>query len=97
MDKIFVFTMPVMCFICDKLLKNQSNLNRHSKNVHNITNTAISHDKSVFNYKCLEELCNHSFRYNLNLIKHLKSKHRFKIEDEEIKTFANLEGTYILK
>lgn len=84
-----------MCFICDNIFTSQSNLNRHSKNVHNITNIAISYNKSVFNYKCLEELCNHSFRYNLDLIKHLKSKHSFKIEDEEIKTFANLEGIYL--
>ncbi|KAJ8921273.1 hypothetical protein NQ315_013745 [Exocentrus adspersus] len=83
--------MPVYCNICEKIFTTRCHLNRHLRNVHHVTPKPTSYDKSVHSFKCLEESCNNSFRYNSDLIKHLKNDHSFNIEDPEIKIFVNEE------
>lgn len=83
--------MKVSCGKCLKEFNFRSNLNKHSRKVHNVIDTSVEYDISVCSYKCLETGCNISFKNNSSLIKHLTALHDFKIENE-LKHFDNIQG-----
>lgn len=83
--------MGVICLVCSKGFSNQSNLNKHTKKVHNLKPKTVCYDQLKFMYKCLEKNCNCSFRYNVGLKNHLSEVHNKRIESEEME-FSNKEG-----
>jgi uncharacterized Zn-finger protein len=86
--------MSVLCNKCNIEYSNQSNLNRHIRNVHKIQTNPASHDKSVWSYKCLENGCNNSFQQNKGLIAHLKETHNLKFDCDEI-VVKDMNGMYL--
>lgn len=85
--------MTVMCQVCDKFFSKQSNLNRHRKEVHGLEAiNSVSYDNLVWNYKCLETNCNHSYQRSEGLIQHLQQVHNILFEEIEEIVFSNKSG-----
>jgi uncharacterized Zn-finger protein len=76
--------MPVLCNKCNIEYSNQSNLNRHIRNVHKIQTNPVSYDKSVWSFNCLENGYSNSFQQSKGLIAHLRETHNLKFECNEI-------------
>lgn len=77
--------MPIFCFHCEKLFSNQSNLNRHTREVHHDKNQelTIQYPLEVYLFKCLEG-CQVSFRFNKDLRNHLRIKHNLEFDSEKL-------------
>lgn len=77
--------MPIFCNYCEKLFSTQSNLNRHTKEVHPDKNQelTITYPHEVYLFKCLEG-CQMSFRFNKDLRNHLSIKHNMEIDYEKL-------------
>lgn len=80
--------MDITCHSCQKSFSKRSNLNRHIREVHNLSTSAIAYEKEVWNYKCFESNCNTSFQKSKGLIDHLQQKHNKHFEIEEIKLIS---------
>ncbi|XP_069679650.1 uncharacterized protein [Periplaneta americana] len=80
--------MGVACLLCNKIFSNQTNVNRHKREVHDCREKeVIEYDKDVSVFKCLEG-CEVSFKYNSDLRIHLQKKHiNQECEEQEFSSF----------
>lgn len=76
--------MAELCTVCKKIFSTRYNLNKHLRNVHDIMiPISMSHDKSAWSNKCLEEKCDSSYFKGKDLMEHLKKIHSLNFEIEE--------------
>lgn len=87
--------MGVLCFICEKVFSNQSNINKHMRNVHNKQSPSIiEYEGSVGLFKCLDG-CNVSFKCNKDLRNHLQQKHSV-YQEILTPTFTSYSGKHLV-
>lgn len=67
------------CKWCNRQFSRRSHLNRHLKTIHGVEREPLAHSREQYNYKCLEDVCDSSFKRNEDLIYHLENYHELEI------------------